>query len=77
VQLLFVVAGLGLGLLLPRVTEPRDMSLLVNGQFAGALSFAVTNGTTAVQVPSGSSTFVLACQADDSCHINVWEIELR
>ena len=68
------------------LTEPRDMSLLVNGQFAGALNFAVTNGwyetnskvtTTAGQVPSGSSTFVIACQADDSCHINVWEIELR
>ena len=69
-----------------RLTEPRDMSLLVNGQFAGALNFAVTNGwyetnskvtTTTIQVPSGSSTFVIACQADDSCHINVWEIELR
>jgi hypothetical protein len=66
--------------------EPRDMSLLVNGQFAGALNFAVTNGwletnsnvtTIAVQVPSGSSTFAIACQADDSCHVNVWEIELR
>jgi hypothetical protein len=68
------------------LTEPRDMSLLVNGQFAGALNFAVTNGwyetnskvtTTTVQVPSGSSTFAIACHANDSCHINVWEIELR
>ena len=62
------------------------MSLLVNGQFAGTLNFAVTNDwsetsskvtTTAVQVPSGSSTFAIACHTDDSCHINVWEIELR
>lgn len=68
------------------LTEPRDMSLLVNGQFAGTLNFPVTNDwyetnskvtTTAVQVPSGSSTFVIACQAEDSCHINVWKIELR
>jgi hypothetical protein len=67
------------------LTEPRDMTLLVNGQLAGALNFAVTNSwsetnskvtTTTVQVPSGSSTFAIACQADDSCHINVWEIEL-
>ena len=68
------------------LTEPRDMSLLVNGQFDGALNFAVTNSwyetnskvtTTTVQVPSGSSTFAIACHADDSCHINVWEIELK
>ena len=68
------------------LTEPRDMSLLVNGQFDGPLNFAVTNSwyetnskvtTTTVQVPSGSSTFAIACHADDSCHINVWEIELK
>jgi hypothetical protein len=68
------------------LTEPRDMSLLVNGQFDGALNFAVTNSwyetnskvtTTTVQVSSGSSTFAIACHADDSCHINVWEIELK
>ena len=68
------------------LTEPRDMSLLVNGQFAGPLNFPVTNDwyetnskvtTTAVQLPSGSSTLAIACHTDDSCHINVWKIELR
>ena len=66
--------------------EPRDMSLLVNGQLAGTLDFAVTGSwyethslvTTAnVQIPAGSSTFTIACQASDSCHINVWKIELK
>jgi hypothetical protein len=66
--------------------ETRDMSLLVNGRLAGTLNFAVTGSwyethslvTTAnVQVPAGSSTFSIACQAGDSCHINVWKIELK
>ncbi len=66
--------------------EPRDMSLLVNGQPTGTLDFAVTGSwyethslvTTAnVQVPAGNSTFTIACQAGDSCHLNIWKIELK
>jgi hypothetical protein len=65
--------------------EPRGMTLLVNGHLAGALDFAVTSGwyetnskvtTATVRVPSGVSTFAIACQAGDSCHINLWKIEL-
>ena len=65
--------------------EPRDMNLLVNGNFAGTLNFDVTSSwyetdskstTYSVQVPSGLSTFSIACQAGDSCHINLWKIKL-
>jgi hypothetical protein len=67
------------------LTEPRDMTLLVNGHLAGVLDFAVTSSwyetnskvtTTTVRVPSGVSTFAIACQVGDSCHINLWKIEL-
>jgi hypothetical protein len=67
------------------LTEPRDMTLLVNGHVSGLLDFAVTSSwyesasketTASVQVPSGISTFAIACQAGDSCHINLWKIEL-
>ena len=66
--------------------EPRDMSLLVNGHVTGTLNFAVTYSwyethslvsTIAVQVPAGRSTLTIACHANDSCHINVWKIELK
>jgi hypothetical protein len=65
--------------------EPRTMSLLVNGQLAGTLNFAITGSwyetyslvsTASVQVPAGHSTFTIACQAGNSCHINVWKVEL-
>jgi serine/threonine protein kinase len=67
------------------LTEPRDMTLLVNGHVARVLNFAVTSSwyestskvtTATVQVPAGVSTFAVACQAGDSCHINLWKIEL-
>ena len=67
------------------LTEPRDMSLLVNGHLVGTLDFAVTSSwyetasqstTASVQVPSGLSTFSIACQAGDSCHVNLWKIKL-
>ena len=67
------------------LTEPRDMNLLVNGHLVGALNFAVTSSwyetasdstTASVQVPSGLSTFSIACQAGDSCHVNLWKIKL-
>jgi hypothetical protein len=67
------------------LTEPRDMSLLVNGQLAGTLNFAVTGSwyetyslvsTASVQAPARHSTFTIACQVGDSCHINVWKVEL-
>jgi hypothetical protein len=54
------------------------MSLLVNGQLAGTLNFAVTGSwyetyslvsTASVQVPAGHDTFTIACQAGDSRHI--------
>jgi hypothetical protein len=66
--------------------EPRDMTLLVNGHVTGTLNFAVTYSwyethslvsTIAVQVPAGKSTLTIACHANDSCHINVWKIELK
>lgn len=66
--------------------EPRDMSLLVNGHLTGTLNFAVTYSwyvthslvsSIAVEVPAGRSTLTVACQANDSCHINVWKIELN
>jgi hypothetical protein len=61
------------------------MTLLVNGHVARVLNFAVTSSwyestskvtTATVQVPAGVSTFAVACQAGDSCHINLWKIEL-
>ena len=67
------------------LTEPRDMNLLVNGHLAGVLDFDVTSSwyetaskstTASVQVPSGLSTFSIACQAGDSCHVNLWKIKL-
>jgi archaellum component FlaG (FlaF/FlaG flagellin family) len=67
------------------LTEPRDMNLLVNGHLVGTLNFAVTSSwyetasdstTASVQVPSGLSTFSIACQAGDSCHVNLWKIKL-
>jgi hypothetical protein len=67
-------------------TEPRDMTLLVNGRVVGVLDFAVTSSwnetdsevtAATVRIPSGISTFAIACQAGDSCHINLWKIELE
>jgi hypothetical protein len=67
------------------LTEPRDMSLLVNGHLSGVLNFAVTSSwyetasdstTASVEVPSGLSTFSIACQSGDSCHVNLWKIKL-
>ncbi len=67
------------------LTEPRDMSLLVNGNLVGVLDFAVTSSwyetaskstAESVQVPAGLSTFAIACQAGDTCHVNLWKIKL-
>jgi hypothetical protein len=67
------------------LTQPRDMTLLVNGHTTGLLDFAVTGSwyetsskvtTAVVQVPPGTSTFAIACQVGDSCHVNLWKIEL-
>jgi hypothetical protein len=61
------------------------MSLLVNGHLSGVLNFAVTSSwyetasdstTASVEVPSGLSTFSIACQSGDSCHVNLWKIKL-
>jgi hypothetical protein len=68
------------------LTEARTMSLLVNGHLAGVLDFAVTNNwyetnskvtTATVRASAGVSTFAVACEAGDSCHINLWKIELE
>jgi hypothetical protein len=62
------------------------MNLLVNGQLAGTLNFAVTSSwyetnskviTRTVHLSPGSSAFSIACQTGNSCHINVWKIELK
>jgi hypothetical protein len=61
------------------------MNLLVNGNLVGVLDFAVTSSwyetaskstIESVQVPSGLSTFAIACQSGDSCHVNLWKIKL-
>jgi hypothetical protein len=66
-------------------TEPRDLTLLVNGRLAAYLRLAVTRSwyevdskvaTAQVRATSGSADIALECAPGDTCHVNIYQVEL-
>jgi serine/threonine protein kinase len=67
------------------LTEPRDLSLLVNGKPAGQVHFEVTASWSetdskvtriGVSTTGGTTHIALACTPGDTCHVNIWTIQL-